>query len=604
MATPITLESLAACTVTYNDVQFGGSESNYTMTPPIFTLQGTFVWDGSHRSIKGTRYVLGVQTVVYSTSQSLEAANMQQLRVKLSAQGKTLTIVGLGTGFDTLIKPEHDIFYGPKPIGMPRLNIIGQLACELTWEIEFFVKECTGVTPHPLAFAAFNFDTTWQNNFEGLCSRTIAGYVEIAVKRSVVAGFPTGNRPQHIADEVRDYVNVLCPVGYKRTNNVWRENDGKDRIDFVVTDEAMPGDAYPPGIIQASGDETFESADPAGGFANSMVSLSMNFRVAPGFAPQLAGQYFLTAAISKHNAMQTALNGDKGVVIATGVRISNGKFDRKRDTSASISWMLTKCLNKMIEAAGIWEPIPYDGKNTPSDLEKSYPLWKAKIENLWGNRGFPTGGSVPRSLASEAVIIDLCSNMQQVYIGAQQGEEKDKQQGKKNLELFSCPEISVDGGWMGYDLKLRILRMDEQIHHKKAITYAPTQGRVVADGQQQQGTIVQGPSWTQDTGQEADIEFNGKPITYVLLQFRGLRLQKKPVVPTLISVAGVKAIQVKTDGFTPTIAMDILTCPAWYVSGYTVYRINGPVLSALPSGSATSCAAPFKDGQTTTEIKI
>lgn len=571
-------QNLAALTVTYNDVQFGGADSAYKSTPPTYKFSGQFIYDDANVAVKGTRYTLQVSTTFYETSEIALANNVEELRKKLSQPRKILKIEGLGTGFGTI---DHDDEWGPKPRSFEWAPL-GQLAWQCSWIVQFDLKHCdneSAVGHEPGVFTAFNFDTTWQNDYEGICERTMSGYVEI-----VVPGQP-GNIPKMIVDEVRDQITVVCPEGFRRVRNVWHENAAKNRLTFIVTDAVLPGTALPIGCSLADGEVSYSSEGP--GFAKSTVTLRMTLKVSPSYPPSLAGAIFLTAAQTKQQNMQAAIKD--GVVIPKSIYIANGKFDRARETTASISWMLTKCTASMMRAAGIWEPV----------VSNSHSEWKTSVENLWKNRGAALiNGNPIGSLRSEAIVVDLCTNTNEVTIGDSpltiNGDTVNPSFG------FTCPNIPPDGGWVFHDLKIRILRQANQTWHRKNVPYLPEPGydpgldpTPISGGA---GVPLGGFPFEQDSeSTKNDIEYNGLPVQWVALQFRALRLQHKPEMPIIKTIAGVPVVEVTSDQEGPKIGFDALNCPVWWIRGYRIYRVNGFLPSIKATGSKTECLPPDED---------
>lgn len=558
--------NFAGATVTYNGVQFGGADSDHKSTPPQYSIRGDFVYDDAGRAVVGVRYLLTVQCVFHETTEAAMATNMADLRERLSSPGRELKIEGLGTQFGTITT---DIMWGPKPIGLPQMNPLGQACWELVWTVEFMLCECASSGIDTYAWAAFNFSTTWRNDFEGRPTRTIAGYVQIAGRRN-------RTNPKLVtttADQVRDRLMIIVPPFFRRVENAWDESPDRTRITFSVTDEMLPGDYLPEGCILADGDLSYSSKGP--GFNEALVTLSMTIKTAIDKPASLAGLIFLTAATSKQADMSAG--NQKGVVIPSSLNIANRKFDGARITSASMSWLCTRCINDMLNAAKIWQPV------VPGD----YNRWRTSIQHLWGNRSIAN----TRNLASDDLIVDLCSSVTQRTIGnvpADVPYRADLPQ-----FTFTCPDIKPDGGWLAHDLRVRILREDEQTWHKKAVEYLPSPGQTL--GLQSPGdeerVRLGGPAFTQSASEEHDVEYQGLPVTYVLLQFRGLRIKHKPAMPEIKSVAGQQAVLVRQEIDGPRVGFDVLTCPAWFIRGYRIYRVNGYVPDVKAVGSETSCAA-------------
>lgn len=556
--------ALAGFTVTYNTVQFGGSDATYSSVPPTYSLAGEFAYDDSRRAIIGVRYRLAVATLFYANTEADLADNMEAVREKLSQPARELKIDGLGTGFGTI---NSDIDNGPRPLGI-ECNPIGNLCWECVWTVEFMVSECESGNPNPLAWMAFNFDATWQNDFEGITERTISGYVQIALRRTAAAPKIVA----HVADEARDQLGIICPDGFRRASNVWRESQDRGRLDFVIVDQQLPGDVLPEGITLASGSDGLDfGAAPA--FSTATNSISASYKVAPDRPRNLAGIVFLTTVIAK----TAKLNAGGVVAMPATLRMTNRKYDEARVTECSASWVVTKCINAIMAAADIWAPL----------TANNYNLWRASVEPLWNNRGT----AQLRSLASEAVIIDLCDNVSQGVIGntpanilAVVGP---------GLPTLACPNIPEDGGWIMHDLRVRIYREDRQTWHKLAKEYLPPAGSIGQTGDTLAESIsIGGPDYTQSESEKDIAEYHGFPDVLVGVQFRALRVKRKPPFPELKSVGGINARLINQDVLAPTLAFDMLTCPVWYTAGWRLYRVSGYVPTVKATGSPASCAAP------------
>lgn len=578
-------EALSGFTVTYtigasssDVIQFGGSDATYDSTPPQYSLHGEFIYDDSGRAVIATRYTLSVQTIVYETTEALMAFNMAAFRRILSHPGGRLRLDGMGSSFGLVA----DLANGPKPQSIA-LNPLGQLAWECVWTVQFTVTECSyyGTAPNGLAWLAFNFNTTWQNDFEGLSSRTISGYAQIQQSRNYLSP----KTVVRVADEVRDYIQIVCPQGWKRISNNWSEPDDKSRIYFVVTDEQLKGDPPPPGCTLADGSFDLDFGEM--GFATATASMSMTVKLAPGVPREQAGIYFFTAALSKQAKMAGSLAESGGAVIPLRFRISNRKYDEARVSSFSMSWTLTKCMNEILKAAEIWEPFREGQNGEPTN----YELWRASMQNLWHNRG--TDHTV-RSTTNDAIVIDLCSGVTEKTISGYAKPEESESQSQKPQSL-TCPDVGEDGGWLRYDIKIEVLRNDHQTTHRKAKAYVTAQAEVSANAPT--GTLG-GPTYEQSAEDQHVQENHGFPDTFVALRFVGLRYKREIVMPVIRDIGGIPAIQVTEQGTASVKAYDIFTCPVYYMNGYRIYKLAGYVPSVAPPGSKVSCK--FEAGPTAT----
>lgn len=559
-------ETLANTTITYNGVQFGGSDAQYSSTPPQYSFSGQFIRDDAGRAIIGTQYTLRVQSIFQGASETQMAANMSAVKLKLAAPRGTLKIAGLGTGFGTIA---NDVKYGPMPLDV-QCNPLGQLAWEVVWQVQFTATECAGTGTSARALMAFNFSTSFDNDFEGVTSRTITGYAEIAQRPGA------GGAVANVADEVRDNLTIIVPHGFRRVANSWQGNAAHDRVDFAIVDERLPGAVAPPGIIVADGDGEFTAGDGKGGFATGAYSMSVRYRIAPGtanapYVGQRAAQLFLSAIVSKQSSLNRGLAGaDGGFALPLSIRMRQGQYDGAREFSGSCAWRLTGCLNKIMKATSIWEPL------TPSD----YTQWKTSIANLWGNRG----ESGLRELANETAIIDLCSNTTQKTIGNTPTAQPYNATGQ--ISTLTCEKPPADGGWVSHDLEVRILRKDGSWWHKLAssVSVSPTTSIATATGMQ-----VGGGAYSQSASEQDSTERAGFPDVFIAVRFKAARMVHKPEFPELVSVAGLKPTLIQQDVPAPKLLTTVFTCPVWSIAGYRIYRVSGYVPEVKATGSQVSC---------------
>lgn len=591
--------NLAGFTITYNGVQFGGADSNYKSLPPMYDFRARPKYDSSNRAVKYVEVTLAVRCIFYETSQTAMTLNMLNIQRLLMAPRKTLLITGLGIGFGISTGPGtwqiEDIENGPKPLAIETKAIGGQLAWELMWVVQFTYVPCaTGSEAHD-AFTEFNFSTTWQNDFEGLCTRSINGRVGIAH----IADPNNPNVVHHVAEELRDNFTIAVPYGFKRIQNSWNESADKASLEFSIVDQQLEGDILPDGITEAQGSFSFSSGDgQSGGFASGLCTLSMIIKTAPNSHKSLAGQLFLAACLTKQVQMIEALGDEDKVAIPVHLSIANGKFDKSRITQCSMTWkIVAPNLQTMINAAGIWQPVHEMVKWDDDDewvpqanatgTQPTYNTWKASVQDLWQNNGTAQLSSD----ADEAVIIDMCSNTNSKTIGGT--NDYTHTEVGQTLPTLTCPTVGEDGGWMKFDLEVKILRVDEQTTHRNATTFTPETGTIALS--QDPGTSdnvgVGGPGYSQSTSDEHVNEYHGYPETYIGLQFQGLRLQRKPYVPEVKSVGGVSAIHVSSQVGTPKWAFDSLGCPVWYVEGVRVYKVPGRVTELKYTGSKLSYTA-------------
>ena len=593
--------NLAGFTVNYNGIQFGGVDASYNSLPPMYSLRARPRWDRSGRTIELVDVELAVSAVFFATGEAAMGSSMRSVRLALLTPGKTLVLSGLGSGFDTIANPPGanpgdtiDLNNGPKPTHL-EMNSLGQLAWEIKWGCTFSILPCVGSGggTGALSFTSFNFTTSWRNDFEGYTARIIQGSVSIP-------SVPLSASPKtvlHIADETRGSIIIDVPTNFKRVENSWSESEDKRTLNFSIVDQQLEGDPYPAGITEANGSFNFVSGGSVekASMSQALGTLTMTLKTAYNQPRNLAGRIFIAAALSKQADIQTALNNahaaqpssvPEGSIIPVSFQISNGRYDGARITQASISWLLTQTFNTLLSACGIFDSVRLDNLTPP--LAGGYTEWKATMSQAWNNRGV-TGYT---ESVNEANIIDLCSNTSSKTIGIVGSSPNSP--GNLTAQSLTCPDVPANGGWLHFDLDIRVHREDPSSLHATASSYLPSIGQVAYDYQDQptsgNGTAVQigGPTYSPSGSDNHITEYHGNPRFYIGLTFAGLRYKNVAFMPEIASVNGMVVRLVKQDGGTPKQVMDSFGCPIWSVSGYRIYSVPGYIDKIKPVSSLTA----------------
>jgi len=553
--------ALADQTITYNGVQFGGSDGAYKIMPPTYSLAGEFVYDRAERAVTHTRYMLQVSAEVYASNNP--NTDMDSIRRKLSQPGKVLKLSGLGCGFS--VRDPSDLIFGPKPRSV-NLRPLGGDAWHLDWACEFNVSECYALDYGLVGAMAFNFECSWQHSLEGIGTRTVSGYLLVAGQRNVA----DGKTPRLIADQYRRQINIALPNNYRRVQNTWRENAAKNQLDFTVVDAQLEADPPPPGVTAVSAPFSMQSEGP--GFSKAVASFAMTMRTAPGVPRARAAQVFIQSAIARQQAIQRDF-GNKITVVPGNIQFTHDVVSR--DSSFAMQWAVSGCIANFLGASMIWDPLP----------ESNYAQWRRSMENLgvWGNRGTSGLGQ----LLSEDVIIDTCDKALTFNIGADAGTIPPIN-GVANAP-FSCGQIKEDNSWLGYDVEVLLKRTDNQTVARKAIPYVPRP-------KNSWGTIygmdgLPSPEYTQSATEEHIVEYNGQPTNRVLLRFMGLRINFKPAIPAIVTVGGQAATFKCLHGGVPTVAMNLLGCPVYFTRAAVEYEVTGYVSNINPVANPLICSA-------------
>lgn len=226
--------------------------------------------DTSGRTTVGNLYECTVRAIVtddLSTGNTQTAdpaatiVSANKIRTLLTKAGGELTIANAGV--DLTLNNQTapiDLNWGPITKQIDIRNIGGNIAYELVWVFEFMIAECwtgsaityPGVIGGTLTetFKEMSYTVAYSIDRYGLTVRTIEGQYAILLHRSSVTSGGSGNEIPITADQYREQINPVVPLGFERTSSNFQLNEAKDRCRFQITDTQLPYQyAPPPGIM-------------------------------------------------------------------------------------------------------------------------------------------------------------------------------------------------------------------------------------------------------------------------------------------------------------------------------------------------------------------
>lgn len=571
--------------IVYNGVQFGGSDAAFDSIPASkYDINAVAVYDEAGRSVTHLRYTLEVRCTFFAASEAALAANLLEVRRRLLQPGRQLKMIGSALGFQDL---EPDMIFGPKPISFSAPMTHGLRSSDTVWICEFNGPPCRlqkSKSPK-LAFSAFNYGTTWVNDFEGKTTRTISGYFTIPEVRSegtfgANEGLNRASIPQlqNVADELRKNVNIALPDGFKRVTNTWTQNKAKNRMDFSIIDISVPGRSYPPGVSAITNDVIQMATDPLT-FAQADIALSATITVAPNRPPALAGAYFLQMALARQASMQRTTGKNAGV-IPTRLVTSAGLFDNARTTSFLMQWRTTGCLQDLF-FSGPWDAIP----------NSNYTLWRTSMAPMWNNHGVQLTKADP----TEDAVISICDELNSFTIGKTPAKDPTKNAPAKFV--FGCPEITKQNSWVDYDVQVSVFRVEHTSVLRRMVNAFASAASAAVDGSDSGSAaaligmgassvfskkMMIGPKFESTAETEHIISQNGIPEQYVLLQAKGRRAKFDPVFPLLKTIGKGKARVIPADpailgGVASRIERKIIAkfagCEIRQMRGFQWYRV-------------------------------
>ena len=582
-------ENFDGLTIAYNGVQFGGGDAPFKSQPPTYKLQQRAIYDEANRSVTHIRYTLNVFCTFYQSSEEDLSVNLEVIKFRLLKPGEPLEISGIALGF---ISKTSDQIWGPKPISFDVVNTHGVIAVDTLWVVEFNGPPC-GITigTKSLAFSAINTESTYSNDFEGQTTRTISGYYEIPQSRTKgqfganidSASGGSSTKLQKIADDLRDSVIVDIPFGFRRVQNVWRGNKAKNRIDFTVIDEALPGRPYPVGITRIENDQLEFATDPFTATTGT-VTLTATMTVSPNFAPSLAGLHFFALAAHKQAEMVKKLNasvatpGGKATafVLPTRLVIRSGIYDNARTTSFLTQWQTTGCLANILFHSP-WSPVP----------STNYNKWKTSMEPLWGN----TGNRGLRDGKNNDAIINICNNPTKFKTGVDPSESENPI--SQDPSLLPCPTIPPESSWISYDVEVTFHRIENDSFLRRMVKpFASAAATALGIGapvttltKMKLGKPFDGSS----SGQDITVS-NGRPQQFILIRAKGRRVNHNPVFPTLTTVGGVDVEPVTGAQYAIKTVAKFGGCSILEMKGFQWYKAEEYISDYGPKDNPVLCA--------------
>lgn len=374
--------------VEYNGYTFGNHSH--------VTVSAEMVEDDAGRTIVYHRYRLRVEaTIVAEAGDSIVGHHFQRIRQRLSKQGQNLYLNHAGFGPALNInasdsQPVHDVAFGPKPKVLI-WNPVGETnSVEVTWECEFCMPTCEGLGGVRFAgLMALNYGISYRIDQAGFTTRTISGYLEIAMTRR-------GYAIPDTADNYRSVVVVPQPVDYTRETS-WDLSHDKRRATFSITDAQIRSpNAYPTGVIKIRANHRVgwnrRQAATLRNTISATIQLAAN-------QPRGYAWDIFRGIVSQRIGIALAQNGGEGVFLET-LDVDEELFEY------GISIAMSYRIIPSEKSGAIGEFFTSSGLFTSYRDWTEWEYWQRSIASLQSHRGI-SGMSHD---ASQDQIVDLCTD--------------------------------------------------------------------------------------------------------------------------------------------------------------------------------------------------
>lgn len=346
-------------------------------------INAEMVEDDAGRTVVYHRYKIHVQTTIIAEGGDANVgSHFKRIRQLLSKAGGVLVINHAGFGPRLAINGgagATDVAFGPKPKIIAWDPIGNTNAVEVTWECETCIPTCDGYGGARFqGLAALNYGVSYKIDKKGFTTRTVSGYLEIAMTRN-------GRSIPDTADAYRELIVTPKPENFERETQ-WNISLDKRRADFTITDSeiASPND-YPFGVVKIDAEHytgwTRRSSQRLNNTISASITLAAN-------QPRGRAWDIFRAIVSQ----RVGFGGQKTIFIQ-GLEVRESLYDYA--INFSMSYTILAGVAEIFVATGLF-----------SDLPGNWQAWAASMADVQTHRG----QAKLRNSAQEDQIVDLCAS--------------------------------------------------------------------------------------------------------------------------------------------------------------------------------------------------
>jgi hypothetical protein len=424
--------------VEYNGYQFGP----YTTTESV---QGRPVYDSAGRTVTHIVYAITLKTRIYAfdgNNQVPTDSAMENIRRRLSTPGGKFYYQDKGFGDFTInVGGRKDVVWGPKPKILSWKPRGGDLAGDLTWQVEVAIPECTTAKyTFPPGVLSFNFSVNYAIDQAGFTRRTYKGTVVIPQTRKSV----TDRNIYQTADDMREKIAAEPPLGIRLISQNYTIDESKNKLDFDIVWEDMPA-ALPPGVISCNASHTVSSRERS--LTQWQGIISADYELAREYDRAYAYQLFWQLVLHRIKRVDFAKGSEVyQEAIPISVSVSEPEIYGRNKSRFSLSYWYGCPINMFLECSGLFQAVP--GVDAVA--------WRASMLNsAMHPRGFAKMKFDPKSDG----IIDLCATP--AKLKNENAFVVNKTYAKDISTFATCPHPAYS--WLDYDLRVRTHYEDETV---------------------------------------------------------------------------------------------------------------------------------------------
>ena len=490
------------------------------------------VYDEARRTVGYHRYIVNVKGIVADPGNT--NLSLRDIRYRLTKPGQSFRLYDKGfyNLYANCASPDgyiNDVAFGPKPKILSWAPVGSSMACEIEWECEVCIAYCAAPRYHA-HFLAFNYTVTYGIDLRGLTVRSISGYYEIAMTRTLYT-VPMS------CDSFRHHVNPVIPERFQRTRQDWNLSNDRRRMDFAIVDTELPSNnPWPLGVVKVDAKHrvVWSRARNSATFRNV---ISVEVEMAPN-QPML-NAFCVFANIVKARRVIAKANYDTETLLDEITAVEN-IYDRTCSFTAGYR-ILKSRPRRLLADSGLWTPLE---KNT-------WEEWADSISDITDQRGYANHTHIPAA----DPLIDPCGASYSIPWDWSATEKEQESLLGKELLANEIPE--ADKSWLKYRNTITIYRNRKQVHQE--IMQAPD-----ADDVDWSPHDTSLPNFPATGGVDNIVQRGGK--TSFRARMTGMAVRAGYVIPkpAITSIGTATARLKNDDGF----SQDILD--TWL--GLTIYR--------------------------------
>lgn len=432
--------------LTYNGYEFPSNAKTI--------IEGVFIYDEARYTVIATEWKISVRWWV--TNIAGTDGDVGEIRKILSKPGALLACDNKGFGNFIINQNIYDIAWGPSPERLRWESSGADKASRLHWECKFTIPACnvSGLD----GLLSYNFEREYDVDENRLGTVTMRGHFIIPLTRIG----PNNRVIRQSAGQFRDLIKYPMIQGYQRIRESYIESKDKRRLDFTIVDKQLSTNELPFGCAAAGGSHSAQSGlkSLGDGITGQDIrwngSVSASYTLLPNVPKATGANHFFSFC----QTIARAAASRNRTILLHSVRYEEGLYQRNRELSFGMDYVLFAPLEDLVISSGMWKPLP----NTESQFYIPY-LHQVGLQDLGdyrqtGVKDYP------------GIIIDVCQNATGIPFIPPALPEK-LTSFTKGPSVTENTIRSPQSNWLFWECHVRVLTSPNNVAHLKL--KAPTE---------------------------------------------------------------------------------------------------------------------------------